>query len=42
MVRLVDRIAAALERSPGVDVFVHIDGVPHLFGSDMRTDVELL
>ena len=40
--QLVDRVSAALERSPGIDVFVYINGVPHLLGADMRINVELL
>jgi hypothetical protein len=40
--QLVHRVAAALERSSGIDVLVYINGVPHLLGPDLRIDVELL
>jgi len=37
--QLIDRLAAALERSSGINVFVHIYGVPHLLGPDLRINV---
>ena len=40
--QLVHRFAAALERSPGVDIFVYINGVPHLFGANLWIDIKLL
>jgi hypothetical protein len=40
--QLIDGVAPTLERSPGINVFVHINGVPHLLGPDLRIYVELL
>ena len=39
---LVYRFTAALKRSSRIDVFVYIDGVPHLLGPDLRINVQLL